>query len=171
MVAGSAVAVRLAGIVTIGVGVAGCALVTEPVERLDLSLSLSTTQVQADSGVVLRVTAVNHRSYTLDLETTGGCVVTFRLVGPDGGAVRASPAHGCRSILQMVSIPPGDSVVGAFVVFPTPRYESGQNRVVRWASGTYQVVGQLLNRHLEVVEETEPSEFLLICHDPAWSEC
>lgn len=44
-------------------------------------------------------------------------------------------------------------------------------RTIRWPAGTYAIVGQLLDRNLRVVEETEPQEFQLVCGDPAWTEC
>jgi hypothetical protein len=163
------VGAKLAAMLLIGAGAPGCNLSSEPVGRLDLSLSLSTTAVNADSGAVIRVIAVNRGSLPVDLETTGGCVVAFRLVGPDGAPFRPWPEYGCASILRIVSVAPGDSVVGTFNIIAQPHWDG--NGVSRWPSGTYQVVGQLLSQRLEVVEETPPTEFRLTCHDPAWPEC
>jgi len=153
----------LAGIAFLAAGLTGCLLSSEPVGRLDVSLSLSATEVNEDSGVVIRVTAVNHGPYPLHLETTGGCVVAFRLVGPDGGPFTPSPRYGCAAILLPVDIARGDSVVGVFLVLPRPYFASGE--LIRWQPGNYQAVGQLLDRHAGMIEETAPTEFRLICRD------
>lgn len=156
---------RLAGI-GLAAGVAGCGLFTEPAGHLDLSLRLSTTEVHADTGVLVSVAAVNHNRYPLNLETTGGCVVSFRLIGPDGAPFQRSTGFGCTSILRRVTIPEGDSVAYGFFLLP-----GRPGRGARWPSGTYQVIGQLLGHDLEVLDETAPQEFHLTCRDPAWPEC
>jgi hypothetical protein len=156
---------RQVGLAVLAVGLAGCLLSSEPAGRLDVSLSLSAIEVNEDSGVVIRVTAVNRGPYPLRLETTGGCVVAFRLVGPDGAPFTPSPSYGCAAILRLVDVPAGDSVVGVFPVFPRPYLASGS--LVRWRPGSYQAVGQLLDRDAGVIEETAPTEFRLTCRDLA----
>jgi hypothetical protein len=162
------VGAKLAAVLVIG-ATGGCTLSSEPVGRLDLSLSISTTDVNADSGAVIRVVAANRGPTVVSLETLGGCVVAYRLIGPDGQPFTGGLYYGCASILRTVNVAPGDSVVGTFAIAARPfRSSTGTSR---WPAGTYQAVGQLLNRDVEVVDETAPVEFRLTCHDPTWSEC
>jgi hypothetical protein len=151
----------------IGASILGCGLATEPADRLVLSMALSTTDVQADSGVIVHLAAINRGLYPLELETTGGCVLGFRLEGPDGSPVPSWWA--CEDVLRTVSVAARDSVVLNLLLLPRPRIESGLVR--RWLPGTYRIVGQLLGRHTDVLDETPPMGFHLTCHDPAEPMC
>jgi len=144
---------------------AACLVPLEPADRLDLSISLSATQVHADTGVTIRLTATNRHWQTVHLRTTGGCVVAFRLIGPGAGDL---PPDGwaCHSILVEFDLAPGDSIVRSFPLrFQPTRADR------RWPSGRYEVIGQLLGEHLDVVQEADPVGFDLVCRDPAWTEC
>lgn len=146
-----------------------CILPSEPVEQLDLSLSLSTTRVHADTGVIVTIAAANYRRHPVVLETTGGCVVAYRITGPDGEEVRPGWGHACASILKTVIVVPGDSAYLSFRLLPTPN--GRVTPVWRWRAGTYEITGLLLDRDLRIVDRTPPVAFTLTCRDPAWEEC
>jgi hypothetical protein len=142
-----------------------CSLPSEPVEQLALSVDLSTTHVQADTGVFLRLEAHNGFQRTVHLRTMGGCVLNYYFIGPDGN--RVSSNWGCHAVERLVDVAPGASIVFAFRFHPTP----DPHTVKRWAAGQYQIVGELLGENANVVRETEPVTFTLVCHDTGWPAC
>ncbi len=153
---------------TLTVAASSCLLPSEPVERLDLSISLSADRMRPDSGVLVRVEATNRTTRPVHLETTGGCVVSFAVVAPNN--VDVGPRFGCSSILVLRDIAPSEAVVMEYNLVPTPRLDQITG-AVRWPAGTYQVVGHLLDRHTQIVRRTKPVLFELVCRDPSWTEC
>jgi hypothetical protein len=51
----------------------GCIFPSEPVERLELSITLSSDRVVADSGLGIRLAAVNPTDETLRIQHLMGC--------------------------------------------------------------------------------------------------
>lgn len=143
-----------------------CLLPGEPASQLALSIDLSTTQVQADTGVVIRLEARNPWRNVIHL-TTVGCVLDYYLIGPNGE--RIDSPWGCDLFERQVDVLPGESIVREFTFYPAPRYESFTLK--RWAAGSYRIVGELLGEQGNVVRETEPVTFEIVCHDAGWTEC
>jgi hypothetical protein len=74
---------------------AGCFLTSEPVDRLELSVTLSAVQVYADSGMTIRVMAINRSDRAVYL--TGRCPLGYDLVPPTDVDQRLYREGGCRS--------------------------------------------------------------------------
>ena len=146
-----------------------CLLPSEAVAQLALSLTLSDTRMHPDTGVLVRVEAINRTTHVVHLETMGGCIVRFGIVAPDNANV--GPRFGCPAILRRRSFAPGEAAVLEYLLFPTPRWDADLRKEVRWPAGTYQVFGYLVGKDVGIVRRTEPLEFELVCRDPSWTEC
>jgi len=80
------------------------------------------------------------------------------------------PRFACASILEPLDIAPGEAVVREHLLLPTPRLDLIRG-AIRWPAGTYQVIGYLIGEQTQIVRQTEPVEFELVCRDPSWAEC
>jgi hypothetical protein len=141
----------------------------EPVDQLLLSISLSTSHVQADSGVVVRLEARNPYQRTIHLTTTGGCVLSYYVIAPnDTTLTRDEP---CDLVERELDVGPGEAIVRELTWRPGVVSEGSPLTLTRWPAGRYQIVGVLRGRDLHMVRETEPVGFDLVCHDTSWPEC
>jgi len=149
----------------LALGVAGCIFPSEPIERLELSITISADRVVADSGLGIRLVAVNATGETLRIEHLMGCLLNYDLVPPPGAELPSPAGFGCVSIADETEVAPGDSVVLA----------QGQgfrpSRTGWWVPGRYQVIGYLMDLDGNRVHETAPVEFELVCRDPTWDKC
>jgi hypothetical protein len=141
-----------------------CLLPDDPAGVLAVSVSLSTTHVLADSGMVVRLEARNPTLRTIHLPVCG-YPLDYYFVAPDGERVD-SPGSGCYETRD-VEVAPGETLVREFTWYPTPHVRNSD--LIRWAPGRYQIVGILYGEN--VVRESEPVTFDLVCHDAKWSVC
>ena len=145
-----------------------CLFPSDPVDQLELAVTLSAVHVHADSGLHGWVTAINPHSRTVHLE--GGCLLGYELVPPLGHSEHlrhSGPACAAPEGLTF-DIAPGDSMTLAIREAFWPQYWN-QQELVRWPAGHYQVVGFLIGEH--GLRRAAPVDFDLVCTDPTWSEC
>jgi hypothetical protein len=153
--------------VAVLVTASACFLPGDPAGRMLLSIELSTTHVQADSGVVVRLEARNASFQTIRF-TPCGELLDYYLISPDGE--RIVNHGGCvDSGRDTVEVAPGETLVRELTWYPTPRRENFT--LMRFAPGRYQMVGVLQGVEGGIARETEPVSFDLVCRDASWTEC
>jgi hypothetical protein len=152
---------------------AGCLLPGDPVERLDLEVALSTTQVHADTGLTITLTATNRYWRNIRLETRCGEILDYYLIAPGDSVMRPWPGWVCPDWdePQVIDVAPGEAIVRRLRVVPRPVIQGRPAVVSRWPAGRYQVIGFLMDQEGGIAREAAPLTFDLVCRDPAWPAC
>ena len=123
-------------------GLTGCGGSTDPSEiGMDVTVALSTSQVQVGDTVTIAVTAVNTTGEQLSLAFLGPCSVGFEVVDAAGTVVAPLPAI-CPIIDFVPTLEAGQSIGLEFPWLGERQYGTGDYL----APGTYRVRGMLDTR-------------------------
>jgi hypothetical protein len=168
------VAVRWIRLSVIALVTTSCLLSTEPFEDLDISLWLQDSLVVADSGLAIRVSAVNRVGHPVHLSSS--CLLGIAITPPAGGELPDEYRGGgpVCTLERPIDLAPGDSITLTRHLGFRPWYTDSafhdRSRVTRWSAGPYHVTGYLWHAGA-AVRRTAPSTFHLVCGDPAWPAC
>jgi hypothetical protein len=163
-------------LVLVSLSLGGCVFLTEPIEQLELTLTLSSPVMLGDSGITVVVEARNNSPLPIVAEQPCGLrAIGIRVIPPGEGNAPGGYGFprdgGCRGISppERVVVDARGFIRAEFPISPTVRVASG--RAVRWPEGEYRVIAFLRDSEGEPVNETDPVTFTLVCSEPNATEC